>query len=57
MSRQWEAFLKLLGKLSLGLALLAVTAIGTPALASSFTDNFNAENGGVGALNYNAFAN
>jgi hypothetical protein len=38
---------------------LAVALTATPAHAATiiFSDNFNTENGGVGALNYNSFAN
>jgi len=40
------------------LALLATLAFAAPALAQiPFTENFDAENGGTGQLNYTAFAN
>lgn len=40
------------------LALLATLAFAAPALAQiPFTENFDAENGGIGQLNYTAFAN
>ena len=36
---------------------LALAIVGQLKATTIFSDNFNAENGGIGALNYNAFAN
>jgi hypothetical protein len=36
---------------------LALAMVGQLKATTIFSDNFNAENGGIGALNYNAFAN
>jgi hypothetical protein len=36
---------------------LALTLVGQSNATTIFSDNFNAENGGVGVLNYNSFAN
>jgi hypothetical protein len=38
-------------------SVLALAMVGQLKATTIFSDNFNAENGGIGALNYNAFAN
>jgi len=44
-------------KIRLLIIALAICTIATPAMAALFFDDFNSENGGVGKLNYNSFAN
>ena len=47
---------KLMRKFAVAVLAITITAVSVHA-APIFSDNFNSENGGVGALNYNGFAN